>query len=726
MTGADHIPTVEGIEGLEFVGQGGFATVYRGHQSAFRRNVAVKVLRQSGLEGDDRARFERECQAMGALSGHPWIVTLYDAGFTDDGRPYLVMAYLADGSLHEQLAQNGAMSWQEASALGVHLAGALETAHRAGVLHRDIKPANVLQSGYGAQLTDFGIARIQGGHETQSGVITASVAHAAPEILDGRQPSPQADVYGLGSTVYEALYGGSAFARNADESLVLVIRRVIMDPPPDLRESGVPGELASVIETAMAKDPADRFQTAAEFGRALQAAQTALGGPVTDLPIAGDPAAVLPSSADRPATEAATVAVAGAAVIPTDRESGSVATVGDAAVPTAVQPATVTPTGPPPIDVSPPTGGRGGGGSKRATLIAGVFLALVLLVGGLVLFAGGGDDSAEPSETTVAESTQTTVAEVVETTVAPPVVVDVEPGVIAFGVPADHPFFAGLQRASQDFGFELVNADPALSAADGVAQLLDAGRDPIVAFAEFPGLPVLGPAIDDAALANPDTTFVFIDSNIHWDNAAGYSFATEEGSYLAGIAAARATTTNRVGFLGGADLGRITRFEAGFVAGVLATEPAIEVDVRYLPGSGESYADRAAAAALAEDMYGQGADVIFHAGTDGLGLFDAAGVSPDRWAIGSELDQAAALGPPASDSIIASMVKNFEGAAYQIMAEVVDGTLVTGLEGIRSRGLADEAVGLVTGDQLQPFVAELDAARVAVASGDVEVPDDAS
>ena len=143
---------------------------------------------------------------MGALSGHPFIVTLYDAGFTADERPYLVMPYIADGTLHDRLA-SGPMPWQEVLMLGIHLAGALETAHRAGVIHRDIKPGNVLRSEYGNQLSDFGIARLQGGHETQSGVITASISHAPPEILDGHAPSEQSDVYSLGSTLFEALTG---------------------------------------------------------------------------------------------------------------------------------------------------------------------------------------------------------------------------------------------------------------------------------------------------------------------------------------------------------------------------------------------------------------------------------------------------------------------------------------------------------------------------------------
>ena len=241
-------PIIDGIDDLVEVGRGGFAVVYRGHQTAFRRDVAVKVMSSTGLDTDDRGRFERECQAMGLLSDHPGIVTLYDAGFTTDGRPYMVMAFVGGGSLGERIARQ-AMAPNDVAQLGVRLCGALETAHRASVLHRDIKPANVLCSDYGEQLSDFGIARIAGGHETKSGVITASLAHAAPEILDGSRPSVAADVYSLGSTLFEAAVGRAAFVRDTDESLLPLIRRVVSDPVPDMTGFGVPAPLARAIET---------------------------------------------------------------------------------------------------------------------------------------------------------------------------------------------------------------------------------------------------------------------------------------------------------------------------------------------------------------------------------------------------------------------------------------------------------------------------------------------
>jgi hypothetical protein len=269
---------IEGLVGAVEIGLGGFATVYKASQPAFGRTVAVKVLDTQTLDEGSRARFERECQAMGTLSEHPNIVTVYGAGFTKDERPYLLMGFLSGGSLQDRLDNDGPLPWEEATVYAVALAGALETAHRANIVHRDIKPGNVLMSSFGeAELTDFGIARISGGHETRSSMVSASFAHAPPEVLDGKKPAITGDVYSLGSTVFELITGKPAFESGEDESLVPMLRRVLNDAPPDLRERGVPDEIAKVIEKAMAKKPEDRQQSAVELGHELMDARRALG-----------------------------------------------------------------------------------------------------------------------------------------------------------------------------------------------------------------------------------------------------------------------------------------------------------------------------------------------------------------------------------------------------------------------------------------------------------------
>jgi len=268
---------IPGLQDAVEIGEGGFATVYRAFQPAFHRTVAVKVITNVNLDDAARRRFERECQTMGSLAEHPNIVTIYGAGFTDLGRPYLVMAFLPGGSLQDRIDAEGHLGWEETTLYAVHLAGALETAHRAQIIHRDIKPGNVMMSQYGeAQLTDFGIARMSGGHETRSGALAVSLAHAPPEVLDGKRPTASGDVYSLGSTVFETLFGRPAF-EGEDNSLRVLLRRILKDPVPDLRPQGVPDAICTVVERAMAKNPDDRQESALQFGIELQAARTALG-----------------------------------------------------------------------------------------------------------------------------------------------------------------------------------------------------------------------------------------------------------------------------------------------------------------------------------------------------------------------------------------------------------------------------------------------------------------
>src|SRR5688572_5427557 len=210
---------VRGCEEATEIGRGAFGVVYRARQTLYNRTVAVKVL--PVLDDKARGRFDREREAMGALSSHPNIVSVYDSGTTPDGRSYLVMDFMAGGTLAERLAQQGPIPWAEVTALGVKLAGALEAAHGAGVLHRDLKPENALISAYGEPaLADFGIARVQGAARSTTGAITGTLAYIAPEILAGRPPSAQSDVYGLGSTLFALLAGGPAFIYDTDESIM--------------------------------------------------------------------------------------------------------------------------------------------------------------------------------------------------------------------------------------------------------------------------------------------------------------------------------------------------------------------------------------------------------------------------------------------------------------------------------------------------------------------------
>jgi serine/threonine-protein kinase PknK len=272
-----------GFDDVTEIGHGGFGVVYRCVQTSLDRTVAVKVL-SSDLDQDNVDRFIREQRAMGRLSGHPHIVQILEVGTTASGRPFIVMPYHAKDSLEAVIRKHGPLDWSEALSIGVKLAGALDTAHHVGTLHRDVKPANILLTDYGEpQLTDFGIARIAGGFHTATGVITGSPAFTAPEVLEGVTPTESSDLYSLGATLFCALTGHAAYERRSGEQVVAQFLRITSQPVPDLREHGLPSDVAAIIERAMARDPADRPSSAAQFGDELREIQRGSGVAVDEM-----------------------------------------------------------------------------------------------------------------------------------------------------------------------------------------------------------------------------------------------------------------------------------------------------------------------------------------------------------------------------------------------------------------------------------------------------------
>ncbi|WAM15385.1 serine/threonine-protein kinase [Rhodococcus sp. JS3073] len=266
-----------GFEDAREIGRGGFGVVYRCRQTALDRTVAVKVLTED-FDTDNLERFLREQRAMGQLSGHPHIVNIHQVGATSSGRPYIVMRYHACDSLDARIRRLGPIEWPEALRLGIKLAGALETAHRLGIIHRDVKPANILLTEYREpQLTDFGIARIAGGFETSTRSVLGSPAFTAPEVLSGGPPTPSSDVYGFAATLFCAITGHAAFERRSGERVIAQFLRVTTEPIPDFGAEGIPQEVCDVVERAMSGDPRMRPTTAAEFGYELQECQRRMG-----------------------------------------------------------------------------------------------------------------------------------------------------------------------------------------------------------------------------------------------------------------------------------------------------------------------------------------------------------------------------------------------------------------------------------------------------------------
>lgn len=277
---------VEGYSDLDVVGHGASATVYRATQDGYDRQVALKVLNIDISDRRAQKRFQRERALNGRLSGHPNVVTVLDSGFVDGRYPYLAMELFELGSLADLVRDRGPFDVATTLHVGVRIAGALESAHQLGVLHRDVKPQNILWSRFGEPaLADFGIAAILEMEHSLTAALTP--VHAAPELLEGADPSERTDVYALGSTLYTMLAGTPPFAGPAGEGMLAQLLRITTSDLPVLRRADVPTSLTDVLRHAMAKRPDDRLPSAAALGMALREVQRELGLELTPLPVDG-------------------------------------------------------------------------------------------------------------------------------------------------------------------------------------------------------------------------------------------------------------------------------------------------------------------------------------------------------------------------------------------------------------------------------------------------------
>lgn len=261
-------------QGLELIGKGGMAEVYRAEHPTQQREVAIKVL-LSNLAQDEvfRRRFLREAQLLSGLE-HPNIVRLFDFG-EENGLYYMVMEYLNGANLSAYLKQNGRMPLAAALPILREVADALDYAHAAGLVHRDVKPSNIMLDTKGnttrAVLTDFGISKITNAHTniTASAAVLGTFDYIAPEQIQGAEEiDGRADVYALGVMTYQLLTGSLPFKRPSAGALLLAH---MTTPPPDAREAipTLSRHAATAIQRAMAKKPEDRFATASEFVLAM-------------------------------------------------------------------------------------------------------------------------------------------------------------------------------------------------------------------------------------------------------------------------------------------------------------------------------------------------------------------------------------------------------------------------------------------------------------------------
>lgn len=305
-------PDLPGYSPLGLLGSGGFADVFLYEQRLPRRKVAVKVLLADDIDQGTRAQFVAEANLMARLSAHPFIVTIFHADVSADGRPYFVMEYCSGPSLSERYKRQP-LSVEDALRTGIRLSGAVATAHAAGILHRDIKPANVLTNDYGwPALSDFGIssdlegelpvhtmsftgdpAATGSGTGSDRAAVGMSVPWSPPELFeDDPRPDTRSDVFALAATVHTLLAGRTPFEvpgrSNGPLDLIGRIERGRITP---IDRDDVPESLQHVLATGMAVRREDRYQSAVEFGRALQRIELELGYSVTGIEVPSIPAA---------------------------------------------------------------------------------------------------------------------------------------------------------------------------------------------------------------------------------------------------------------------------------------------------------------------------------------------------------------------------------------------------------------------------------------------------
>ncbi len=273
---------------IEQIGQGGMATVYRAYQPSMERFVAVKVIHANIVDDEFELveRFQREARLVARLE-HPHLLPIYDYNLTYTPA-YIVMRYLEGGTLKDILKQ-GRLPLAETGFLMGQIASALDYAHRQGVVHRDIKPTNIMIDQDGnAFVADFGIARMaQGSSEgglTQTGMAVGTPHYMAPEQGMGMQDiDHRADIYALGVMLFEMVTGQLPF--NAETPMVVIVKH-INDPIPRAStiRADIPPELDMLLMRALAKDSADRFESASELMHVLNAAIAAQSGPLPGTP----------------------------------------------------------------------------------------------------------------------------------------------------------------------------------------------------------------------------------------------------------------------------------------------------------------------------------------------------------------------------------------------------------------------------------------------------------
>mgnify|MGYP000406758762 CR=1 FL=1 len=355
------------------LGDGGMATIWRAIDEQLDREVAVKLLRpQFSADPGFAARFKQEARAAGGLS-HPNIVSVYDYG-TDgaDGDQYIVMELVEGRDLSTILRDRGSLSIDDSVRIAIGVAGALEVAHRKGIVHRDVKPGNILiTDGGDVKVTDFGIARaVSEASMTVTGTTLGSVHYFSPEQARGDEVTGASDVYALAIVLYEMLTGRRPF--EGDSAAAVALKRLNEDaPPPSTIGHALPAGLEAILMRALSREAADRFPDAGAFAEALRVWRR---DPEAAAPLAGA-GAVAPAAASTPPAGEPTVYVPPRVTRPADR----------------------VPVAPPPRRLPPPDRDRDEGQPWWIWLLAVLAVVILAAIGFLAAQLLSGDGTPEPS-----------------------------------------------------------------------------------------------------------------------------------------------------------------------------------------------------------------------------------------------------------------------------------------------------------------------------------------
>jgi serine/threonine-protein kinase len=381
------------------LGRGGMGVVYLAEQEALGRRVALKVI-SPALAGDVtfRSRFERESRLAASLD-HPNVVPVYSAG-ESEGLLYIVMRYVRGVDLRKVLDDDGAVDPSKAVRIVRDVAAALDAAHESGLVHRDVKPANILLTrspeGDHAYLSDFGLTKDASSQSavTATGQWVGTLDYIAPEQLERGRVDARTDIYALGCVLFELVTNRVPYAGNEVQKMWAHVNQAppsVADVRPDLAPT-----LDPVIARAMAKDPDERFQTAAELARAAADAVES----------AEQPSQPPPPPPPPPAGETRVAARPAAAPPPPPPPPAP-------PPPAAPGPAAAPPGGPSPAH--PATAARR---SRAPLAIAGV-VVLLAGVAAAVLLAGGGGGESEPKSQVVTSSTNQTITQSTQTITTP-------------------------------------------------------------------------------------------------------------------------------------------------------------------------------------------------------------------------------------------------------------------------------------------------------------------